>query len=82
MERSSKASNERGSSGGAVNDKEDAQIKRCSHASFVNKLEVVVADAEEMKEIRKGVKNNKQEVVGWLSKVDPWVRLRLNEQLT
>ena len=42
----------------------------------------VVADAEEMKEIRKGVKNNKQEVVGWLSKVDPWVRLRLNEQLT
>ena len=42
----------------------------------------VVADAEEMKEIRKGVKNNKQEVVGWLSKVDPWVRLRLKEQLT
>ena len=42
----------------------------------------VVADAEEMKEIRKGVKNNKQEVVGLLSKVDPGVRLRLKEQLT
>ena len=42
----------------------------------------VVADAEEMKEIRKGVKNNKQEVVGWLSKVDHGVRLRLKEQLT
>ena len=42
----------------------------------------VVADAEEMKEIRKRAENNKQEVVGWLSKVDPGVRLRLKEQLT
>ena len=42
----------------------------------------MATDAKELKEIRKRAENNKQEVVGWLSKVDPGVRLRLNEQLT
>ena len=66
---------------------EEAEVKEWKEAKSRKESELfskgeVVKDAEEMKEVRKRAENNKQEVVGWLSKVEPGVRLRLKEQLT
>ena len=65
----------------------EAEVKEWKEAKSRKESELfskgeVVKDAEEMKEVRKRAENNKQEVVGWLSKVEPGVRLRLKEQLT
>ena len=61
--------------------KEWKEAKSRKESELFSKGEVVT-DEEEMKEVLKRAENNKQEVVGWLSKVDPGVRLRLKEQLT
>ena len=65
----------------------EAEVKEWKEAKSRKESELfskgeVVTHAEEMKEVMKRAENNKQEVVGWLSKVDPGVRLRLKEQLT
>ena len=65
----------------------EAEVKEWKEAKSRKESELfskgeVVTGVEEMKEVRKRAENNKQEVVGWLSKVDPGVRLRLKEQLT
>ena len=65
----------------------EAEVEEWKEAKSRNESELfskgeVATDAKELKEIRKRAENNKQEVVGWLSKVEPGVRLRLKEQLT
>ena len=65
----------------------EAEVKEWKEAKSRKESELfskgeVVTNAEEMKKIKKRAENNKHEVVGWLSKVDPGVRLRFKEQLT